>query len=930
MNALIPLSRMRVSRIAAACLCAFLLSACDKSLPPDQLVSEARAAIARNDLQTASIQLKNALQQDANFGPARFELGKVNLRLGDTAAAVKELQRAMDLNHDASEVAPLLARAMVEAGSYADVISRFASLELPVPAADSELKAALGHAYMATRNLEGAVKAFDQAIALDPGNTYASVGKARLLAVSKDVESGRALLDKVLATGTADDGAWYLDAELKAATGDLDAAIQSFRKVYELEPENVRSRFIVIATLADQNKLGEARQELAALKKAVPKAPEAMYLDGLLLLKERKFPEAREALNKVLAIAPNYLPALGLAAVTELELKSYTVAEQHAEKVLANGGDSLAVRQVLIKSYLASGRVTKAQQTLEPLLKKLPTNLDVQSLAGQVYLTAGDAEAAERAFAAAVKLKPEDPVAQSRLGLSRLAAGDKSGGIDALEAAVRLQPDDTRADVLLIVAYFRNKDADRALAAIDALEKKKPGDPMTPNLRGTAYLIKRDQVRARESFSRALEIDPAFFPAASNLARMDWLAGNKDAAEARFRAVLDKAPRHPDALMALAGLKAQEKGDKAAAEGLLQQAIKGNPGLVAPHVAMVQLLASTGDSKKALAAATEAAAAFPDDMQVLEVLASAQASANQLDAAIATRTRMVERDAGSTRPLLRLAAVQMLARRDAEALQNVRKALSMEPELVAAQEMMVGIHLSRSAFDDAIKVARDVQKQKPRQAIGHLLEGDVWVRAGKSGSAVKPYREALSREKAPRNVIRLHSALEQSGDSAAAQAVVAEWTKEFPTDNAVLLYLAESALSAKRYDEARRRYEGLVRRAPNDVVVLNNLAWITAQAKERIAMDYAAKAYSLAPQSPAVLDTYGTILFDNGETERGLTMLKQAVAAAPAAHDLRFNLAQRLVKAGMKAEARRELEQLTALGDKFARSAEVSELMKNL
>ena len=52
------------------------------------------------------------------------------------------------------------------------------------------------------------------------------VGKARLLAVSKDVESGRALLDKVLATGTADDGAWYLDAELKAATGDLDAALR--------------------------------------------------------------------------------------------------------------------------------------------------------------------------------------------------------------------------------------------------------------------------------------------------------------------------------------------------------------------------------------------------------------------------------------------------------------------------------------------------------------------------------------------------------------------------------------------------------------------------------------------------------------------------------------------------------------------------------
>ncbi|MDP3289045.1 MAG: tetratricopeptide repeat protein, partial [Methyloversatilis sp.] len=231
----------------------------------------------------------------------------------------------------------------------------------------------------------------------------------------------------------------------------------------------------------------------------------------------------------------------------------------------------------------------------------------------------------------------------------------------------------------------------------------------------------------------------------------------------------------------------------------------------------------------------------------------------------------------------------------------------------------------------ALKVTRDIQRQNPDLALGYAMEGEMLAKSGKADAAVKPYREALARERNARNVVRLHGALIRSSDGAAeAKTVVDGWMKDKPEDNAVPAYLAEYALSQKRYDEASQRYEALLKRVPNDPIVLNNLAWLAAQRNDSKAMDYAERAYATSPDNPAVLDTYGTILFDNGEIERGLTMLKQAVAAAPAAHDLRLNLAQRLVKAGRKSEARKELEPLVALGGKFARSAEVSELMKNL
>ena len=83
MNRFLPRERVPMSRLAAALCCVALLAACDRNLPPAELVTEARAAISRNDYQTASIQLKNALQQDAGNAAARFELGRVHFKLGD-------------------------------------------------------------------------------------------------------------------------------------------------------------------------------------------------------------------------------------------------------------------------------------------------------------------------------------------------------------------------------------------------------------------------------------------------------------------------------------------------------------------------------------------------------------------------------------------------------------------------------------------------------------------------------------------------------------------------------------------------------------------------------------------------------------------------------------------------------------------------------
>ncbi|WP_018230450.1 XrtA/PEP-CTERM system TPR-repeat protein PrsT [Methyloversatilis universalis] len=924
------MSRPVISRLLAALLCAVALTACNRSKPPEELLGDARAAIERNDVQTAAIQLKNALQQDGSNAAARFELGRLHLRVGDGASAVKELNRAAELKHPEVQVAPALARALLETGQFSDVASRFAAVRLDQPAAQAELRALVGRALLAAGNADGALAAFDESLAIDAMQPDALVGKARMLGMNKDFKAAQALLDKVLTSPKPTADAWFLDAEMKAFQGQGDPSLASYRKVYEIAPENVRARSIVISALANEGRIEEARKELDGLRKVMPRSPDINYLDGMLFVKEKKFIEARDRLSKVLAVAPDFVPALGLAAATEYELQSYAMAEQHAEKAISRGADTLFIRKLLIGSYLRNGRTDKAKQALAPLLKTGETDPEIQALAGQVYLSAGDAKAAERAFAVAAKQSPDDPVAQTRLGISRLATGDRSGGVRALEGAVNLGDKDARADLVLVMTHLRNREPDQALVAIDAMERKLPKDPAVQNLRGTAQLLKSDPRAARAAFSRAVELEPAYFPAVANLARLDMLDGKVDDAEARFRKVIEHNPRNADALQALAGLKARNRAGVPEAIALLNKAIEGNPKLASPRAALVDLYMATGDGRAALKAASDAATALPEDTLVLQALAMAQGQSGDFDAAIATRKRIVDREPGSLSALLMLAATQMSGKRESEAIQTVKKALVVEPESLEAQNMMIAIHRSRGALDDALRVARDVQRQRPKQAVGFIMEGELMLASSKPDVAARSFREAYSREHNGSNLTRLHAALTRAGANRDAQTLVDAWMKEQPKDVVVPLYLGDVALAQKKLDEAKGHYQTVLARAPSEVAALNNLAWIAAQSGDAKAREYAEKAYSISPSNPAVLDTLGAILVDAGDVDRGVKLMREGVAIAPQSNDLRLSLASALARAGRKADARKELEPLSAMGSKYPRAAEVAALMKTL
>jgi putative PEP-CTERM system TPR-repeat lipoprotein len=263
-------------------------------------------------------------------------------------------------------------------------------------------------------------------------------------------------------------------------------------------------------------------------------------------------------------------------------------------------------------------------------------------------------------------------------------------------------------------------------------------------------------------------------------------------------------------------------------------------------------------------------------------------------------------------------------------MENLRKALAIKPDLVEAQRAMIALDISSGRTDQALTAARDLQKRRPKESVGYILEGNVHVSKRAWNEAATVYRTGLSQAGTTDLAIYLHSVLLAAGKGAEADSFAATWQKEHPKDRAFRLSLAQDAIGKKDYAAAVRLYKTLIELEPGDALALNNLAWVSGELKDPKALEYAERADKLAPGSPQILDTLGTLQVEKGDTARGVDSLRKAVALAPGESNIRFNLARALVKAGQKDAAKKELETLTKLGDKFAQQAEVAKLMQTL
>ncbi len=363
---------------------------------------------------------------------------------------------------------------------------------------------------------------------------------------------------------------------------------------------------------------------------------------------------------------------------------------------------------------------------------------------------------------------------------------------------------------------------------------------------------------------------------------------------------------------------------------LINKALSGNPNDTTPRVALIEYYLANQETKKAVNSAQEALAAIPDKPELLLVAGQAQMLAGETNQALATYAKLAALQPTSPMPDMRIAEVQFATKNYEEAAKSLRKALTIKPDQIEAQRNLILTYLAAGKQNEALLVARGIEKQRPKEATGYVLEGDIQASQKLWSEAASTYRTGLTLAPSTELAIRLHKSLLATQNYVEAEKTANDWIKAHPKDLGFRLHLGDVATVRKDYTAAIQQYRTVIEQQPDNALALNNLAWAAGQAKLPKAIEYAEKANKLAPNQPAFMDTLAMLMAEKGDTTGAIILLQKALEITPQAAAIRLNLARVLISAGKKEEARSELDTLAKLGDKFADQQEVTRLKKTL
>ena len=919
---------MKPLKTALALVCAASLWSCSSG-EPAALLASAKDYMAKRDFKASTIQLKNVLQQTPDNGEARYLLGLALLEQGDAISAEIELQKAVALKFDSDELHVALARTALAKGELDKVLQTYGLRALGKPQAQAELLAIVGTAHLHRQQLQEAKRVFDAALRSDPSNAAANLGAARLAVAGDDFPQALSRVEQVIAAAPSNLEALLFKADLLAAQNQAEPAEKAYRAAIQIAPDQLRPRLALVMYLVSQGALEKAAAEALAIEKAAPKDPRTSYVKAVVLVRQKKYAEAKAAILHVLNRMPEHVPSLALAGVAAFHTGAFAEAESHFRKAVAKAPRAVEPRRLLAMTHLRMGKTDLALSEVQELLK-ISQDPAIVALAGEVYLARGDVADATRHYEKAKSLVPQDSRVQTRLALIRFAAGDSEQAIKELQAASAGDTEAYQADVALVSSHLRRREADKALAAIESLERKQPNNPLTHNLKGSAFMLKRDYARARGSFERALELQPNYMPAVTNLAQLDARENKPDAARKRYDRILKDDPKNEQALLGLSVVLRITGADPQEIEKVLKQSVAGNPSSAGARLALVNFYLRGRNTKAALVAAQEAQSALPDNARVLQALGVVQLAAGDARQAVASFQSLAQMQPKAPEPHLLLARAHMAAKAPEEAIKALRAALVIQPDLPAAHRDITAIYIATGRHDDALREAKAVQSEDPKQIFGYVLEAEVYVAQKKLDLAERTYRSALKKFDTAPLAVRTHSILEAAGKRAEAQALAEDWLKRHPKDTGLLVHLGDRDLASKRYESAAAHYRRALERAPQNAMILNNLAWVSQELKRPNALEYAERAYELAPQSPSIMDTLGVILVGTGQTERGLELLGRASELAPDSPQIRLNFAKALLKVKRKAAARKELEPLSKLDSRLPVQQEAAKLLGEL
>ncbi|HLB73727.1 MAG TPA: tetratricopeptide repeat protein, partial [Sedimentisphaerales bacterium] len=672
------------------------------------------------------------------------------------------------------------------------------------------------------------------------------------------------ILKENISANPDDQASRVMLAQTYERSGRSQMALAAYREALSRSPQDVQLIVGTVTALFNAQEYNEAARILDRVSKDKLAHPAIQNLQFQNLIRRGDLTSAANMLKEYLITDPNNVP-MGLSlAVLKLEQRQFDDARRLLDELRAKDPNSLPTIVAQIELNVRQNKPDEVLKLCDEVTKDHQNALS-HLIRGRAYASLKQPEKAAEDFDRAVSMEPNNPDVWIARSDFYALSGQQAKAMADMEQALAKAPANVsiqRRAVDMFLASRRREKVQQANTIIDRSLESNPDNADLRLLRAKALLVE---------------------PTAPSV---------QDAIQILEKLTQDR-PEFSEVWGLLAGVLTSQGQSAKAIDTILEGLVHNEKDRT------LLLMKAQAEAAKspflAIATLKQLLAEDSNDMTATMLLADAYVATNEADKAEGLLTELLTRCDPSLKRLCRiaLAAAMYTNNKKTQAQAEFDSLLADEPNDPTPLLTHVRMLIKDKLWDPIEGKALDWYQKHPDD-IQTILTIAQALAANEDATA----------QKAGENVLKM--AFKDHGDDIRLVGTLA-----------VLMQRLE------RNDEAAEFYKRVIEIRPDDVVSLNNLAWILCehQDKHAEALDLAQRGLKLAPKYIDLIDTRGIAYYRMGkftDAIRDFTdcikLYPQETAAVAAVH---FHLARAFAKANDADNALQNLNKAFSLNEKL-------------
>ena len=471
-----------------------------------------------------------------------------------------------------------------------------------------------------------------------------------------------------------------------------------------------------------------------------------------------------------------------------------------------------------------------------------------------------------------------------------------------------------KSNYKFVLELLKRKKVIEAQETVAAYIKQFPNLAIYYNLKAIVDIFNQDISSAEESFNKAILLDNSNVQAYTGLSKIAFEAKSYSKAKQYADKAISRNPYEINAYGILANIALQQEGVDSAEKVLLDAntAVKGD---LKAELKVLKRLKKLYKEKKQQEKLVLLAKGLVErnsaELNALSFLADAQLSNQEfLDAENTLRQIIFQypKDAKHHFLLARvLAEIEGKEEVVLTLLDQAASNLDFSAYILAYKTKFL---IKHKKYQQALLVVEKIDRSYPMLTVGMILKGDLYFSKKEYVQAMGAYKEVYQIRPSVNVLDAILKILMIQNKHKEGVFLLKDELVKSNGATQIKLRLAEFYQGMGEYDSAAKNYKELLAKQKDNVVLLNNLAWVYSQQENPEALSLAEKAYKKLPDSAVIADTYGYILFKSGRTSEAVEILARAVQMAPKLANIKLHLAKVYISNGEGLKAKELLLQI--------------------